>query len=120
MKNVDITVDGEDGRRYSIRCRCCKVRFMAEVQNKAILWMGELAAFAQVPAITAHVCPKIHDWTTRGFGREQIIRSAFRWEIVRWGAKPSGILTTCGSKCLGAKGPDCDCKCLGVGHGRGR
>lgn len=113
-REVVIEVNGEEGRRYSVRCKWCRSTFVEE-HEQAKVYRGTLIVGA------SHTCEKLGIRIEHFRGRwpeEMIRREAFRSRVVCWSPKPGGILTECNMKCQGAKGHDCDCKCKGQNHGR--
>jgi hypothetical protein len=115
---VEIVVNGEPGRRVSVRCRC-KARFMVEVTVRAWdAWRigGNVLALGLLDVHNA--CEGIQKWIDRA-PRENITRSFFAVEALLWAPKANGATTNCGGACRSAKGPQCDCKCRGAHHGAG-
>lgn len=106
-----VDVNGEPGRRYSVRCKCCKARWTEDVTLQAER-MGAVVIGA------AHHCEKVDTWRAK-HPWSVVQMSAFRTEVLCWKPKPGGRLTQCNSLCMGAKGPNCDCHCRGNNHGRG-
>ena len=103
------TIVNEQGhKRYAVKCRGCKERFITEVA-----YYTDLAE--------VHSCEKIEAWkSARPLGPDKDrnnYRTAsqwFKWDTVRGSYNEEKF---CDGRCMGAKGPNCECSCGGENHG---
>jgi hypothetical protein len=110
---VVVEVAGEAGKRYSVRCKCCKTRWTEEHADSEI-YRGTMRETIG----RAHSCPKVDEWK-KVHPYTTVAMSAFVMDVVRWGRRADGTTTKCDGRCMGAKGFDCDCHCKGQNHGKG-
>lgn len=93
--------------RYSVTCKVCKAHWTATLNPKAGQGMHwELGA--------AHHCPKFDEARPRT-GNYQLGAVYLKVEAITHDT--CGSQHVCSSKCMGAKGGQCECSCGGMNHG---